>query len=140
MYGEPGIRNGLAGTTPRFAEPPQPELAGEDRSPGEDDAERRASSAVSNAFGSTALSSAPNTYTTAVSMMPAHGTPDPLILSVNAGACFDMPRLRSTRPVEYSPEFRLDMAATIRTAWITSPIQFRPMRPNTETNGLVPAL
>ena len=32
--------------------------------------------------------------------MPAHGTPELLIFSVNCGACLDMPRLRSTRPVE----------------------------------------
>src|SRR5664279_3328847 len=46
--------------------------------------------------------------------MPAQGTPDLLIFRVKPGACLDTPRLRSTRPVEYRPEFRLDMAATMR--------------------------
>lgn len=62
--------------------------------------------AVSNAPGSRAFSRAPNTRITEVMTMPAHGTPDLLILRVNAGACLDTPRLRSTRPVELSPELR----------------------------------
>ena len=99
-----------------------------------------ASRAISNASGIRTLSTAPKTKTTEVITMPAHGTPDLLILRVNAGACLDMPRLRSTRPVEYRPELRLDMAATMSTAWIRSPIQLRPIRPKTVTNGLVPAL
>ena len=72
--------------------------------------------------------------------MPAHGTPDLLIFRVKPGACLDMPRLRRTRPVEYSPEFRLDIAATMRIAWIAAPIQSRPIRSKTVTNGLMPDL
>jgi len=99
-----------------------------------------ASRAISKASGARKLSSEPNTNTIEVMTMPAHGTPWALILSVNCGACLLMPRLRSTRPVEYSPEFRLDIAATISTAWIRPAIQPRPSRPNTVTNGLVPDL
>ena len=51
-----------------------------------------------------------------------------------------MPRLRSTRPVEYRPAFRLDIAATISTIWISVLIQPRPSRSKTVTNGLVPDL
>ena len=59
---------------------------------------------------------------------------------MNCGACLEIPRLRNTRPVEYSPEFRLDIAATINTAWMMSAIHPSPSRPNTVTNGLVPDL
>ena len=59
---------------------------------------------------------------------------------MNAGACLEIPRLRNTRPVEYSPAFRLDIAATINTTWIRSAIHPRPNRLNTVTNGLVPDL
>ena len=69
--------------------------------------------------------------------MPAQGTPESLILSVKPGACFETPRLRSTRPVEYRPEFSDDIAAMISTPFITLPTQPRPIAPNTETNGLV---
>ena len=72
--------------------------------------------------------------------MPAHGTPDSLIFRQKVGACLDMPRLRSTRPVEYRPAFRLDRAATISTSWIMALIQARPIRSKTVTNGLVPDL
>ena len=99
-----------------------------------------ASRAISKASGIRKFSTAPNTKTTEVITMPAHGTPWLLIFRVNAGACLDMPRLRSTRPVEYRPEFRLDIAAMISTTWIRSAIQVRPSRPNTVTNGLVPDL
>ena len=59
-----------------------------------------ASSAISKASGARKFSTAPKTNTTEVITMPAHGTPWLLIFRVKAGACFDMPRLRSTRPVE----------------------------------------
>lgn len=59
-----------------------------------------ASRAISKASGVRALRMAPSTKTTEVITMPAHGTPEPLILSVKPGACLAMPRLRSTRPVE----------------------------------------
>ena len=72
--------------------------------------------------------------------MPAHGTPDLLILSVKPGACLAMPRLRSTRPVVYNPEFSDDIAATMRIAWITLAIHGMPIRPNTVTNGLMPGV
>ena len=72
--------------------------------------------------------------------MPAQGTPWLLIFRVNCGACLHMPRLRSTRPVEYRPAFRLDRAATMSTIWIGALIQVRPNRSKTVTNGLVPAL
>lgn len=97
-----------------------------------------ASRAISKASGASALSTAPKTYTTEVITIPAHGTPWVLIRSVNAGACFDIPRLRSTRPVEYSPELREDIAAMINTACTRVPIQPNPSRSKTVTNGLVP--
>ena len=78
-----------------------------------------ASRAISNASGARKFSSEPNTKTTDVIRMPAHGTPWALIFSVNCGACLLMPRLRSTRPVEYRPAFRLDRAAMMSTIWIT---------------------
>ena len=99
-----------------------------------------ASRAISNASGARKFSSEPNTKTTDVITMPAHGTPWALIFSVNCGACLHMPRLRSTRPVEYSPAFRLDRAAMISTIWIAVLIQVRPSRSKTVTNGLVPDL
>jgi hypothetical protein len=49
-----------------------------------------------------------------------------------------MPRLRSTRPVENRPEFRLDIAATINTPWTRASIHDNPIAPNTVTNGLIP--
>lgn len=72
--------------------------------------------------------------------MPAQGTPDSLIFRVNFGACCDMPRLRSTRPVENMPALRLDIAAMIRIAWIAALIQSRPSALNTVTKGLIPGL
>ena len=100
-----------------------------------------ASSAISNASGTRQLSTAPNTKTTEVITMPAHGTPWALIFSVNCGACLDMPRLRSTRPVEYRPEFRLDIAAMISTTWISvGSSRSGPTGSKTVTNGLVPDL
>ena len=59
---------------------------------------------------------------------------------MNGGACLEIPRLRNTRPVEYRPEFRLDIAAMISTAWIRVGHPPKPSRPNTVTNGLVPDL
>ncbi len=99
-----------------------------------------ASRAISNASGANAFSTAPSTNTNEVITMPAHGTPWLLIFNVNGGACFDMPRLRRIRPVEYRPELRLDIAAMISTTWMRSAIHPRPSRPNTVTNGLVPDL
>ena len=54
---------------------------------------------------------------------------------MNDGACFEIPRLRKIRPVEYNPEFNDDIAAMINTTWIRSAIHPNPSRPNTVTNG-----
>ena len=94
-----------------------------------------ASNATSNASGIKKFNTAPKTNTTDVITMPAHGTPCDDIFNVNDGACFEIPRLRKIRPVEYNPEFNDDIAAMINTTWIRSAIHPNPSRPNTVTNG-----
>src|SRR4051794_38787990 len=134
------MRNGLAGMTPRLLSCRSRNWQAKIVPQVKTTPMAAASRAISNASGATAFSSEPNTKTTDVTTMPAHGTPEALILRVNFGACLDMPRLRRIRPVEYKPEFRLDRAATMSTAWISDAIQSKPIRLNTVTNGLMPAL
>ena len=109
MYGEPGIWNGLGGITPRSVSFRSRSWQAKIVPQVNNTPIAAASRAISNASGTRKFSSEPNTKTTEVMTMPAHGTPELLIFSVKAGACLDMPRLRSTRPVEYRPAFRLDM-------------------------------
>ncbi|CFR82817.1 Uncharacterised protein [Mycobacterium tuberculosis] len=45
-----------------------------------------------------------------------------------------------TRPVEYSPAFRLDSAAVSTTMFIKSPAPWKPILEKNVTNGLSPAL
>src|SRR3954453_850051 len=135
VYGEPGAGNGLGGITPRSVScrsriwqtkiVPHVKIT----------PIAAASRAISNASGARKFNSEPKTYTTDVITMPAQGTPELLILRVNPGACLDIPRLRSTRPVEYNPAFRLDRAAMMSTTWIAVVIQVRPSRSKTVTNG-----
>ena len=69
----------------------------------------------------------------AVSAIPANGTPRLVIRAVNCGALPFIAIERRMRPVEYSPEFRLDSAAVRTTRFITPPTAGIPRLDSTVT-------
>ena len=71
-------------------------------------------------------------------MIPPYGTLAAFIFATNGGAEPPMASARSTRPVEYSPELRLESAAVRTTMFITVPIPGTPNAPKNVTKGLTP--
>ena len=72
--------------------------------------------------------------------MAAYGTWRVDILVSHCGACPLLAMVRKIRPIEYRPELQEDSAAVMTIMFMTSPIQARPIWPNTVTNGDAPAL
>ncbi|MNR43180.1 hypothetical protein D3C85_1617820 [compost metagenome] len=71
--------------------------------------------------------------------MAAYGTWLLDIRVSHSGACPLLAMVRKIRPIEYRPELQEDSAAVMTIMFMTSPIQPRPIWPNTVTNGEVPA-
>ena len=88
--------------------------------------------------GTNRLRTTPSRVSTAVSAIPPNGTPLRFIFAVNAGPLPFIAIERSTRPVEYKPALRLDIAAVSTTMFMMPPAAGTPILEKKVTKGLSP--